>query len=660
MDRDLRASDAYRRTEDHFTKLLSPGFGQITGATDVASRPDGSDVVFTASSLDALEGLPRTCIGTVRDGVISRLTNGEGDDRLPRWSPDGATLAFLSDRAERGVFQLHLLSRGEIGEARAVPGIDGNVEYFSWSPDGTRVLLGVAGRGADLSGGQGSGTLAGVKDDLPSWMPTIEVAVSDHEWRSAWIYDTHTSELMRASRDGTNVWETVWCGPDKLLAVVSDTPGEGAWYAAWLTEIALATGESRVIHRPSLQLGWPAASPGGARIAIVETVCSDRWVVAGKVLLIDPSSESAEPTVLDSASVDVTQLVWRDEQRLFFTGQRGLEVVAGEIDVATGKATELFVSKESCGIRYPDAWPLADGRFVTAIDSYERAPEIVVVDGGSAATLASLDHDGSTWLRTVAGTIEPVSWRAPDGLEIQGLLCRPEPQPTEPMPLVVHVHGGPVWAWRNRWQMGFPWIPLLVSRGYAVLHVNPRGSSGRGEEFAAAVVGDMGGADTYDYLSGIDALVERGVADPARIGVTGGSYGGFMSSWLVTQDTRFAAAVPLAPCSNWYSMHLTSNIPHFDVMFLDDDPYAAGGRYHERSPVMHAAAVRTPVLQVTGALDKCTPAEQAVEFHRALVEHGVTSELAIYPEEGHGVRRLPALIDYSARLVSWFETHMPA
>ena len=139
----------------------------------------------------------------------------------------------------------------------------------------------------------------------------------------------------------------------------------------------------------------------------------------------------------------------------------------------------------------------------------------------------------------MGGTAEPVRWQAPDGQEIEGLLCVPDGP--GPHPLIVHVHGGPVWAYRDRWSMGYVYTPLLVSRGYAVLHPNPRGSGGRGQDFARAVLGDMGGADTYDYLSGIDAMVERGIADPARIGVTGGSYGGFMSAWLITQDQRFAA-----------------------------------------------------------------------------------------------------------------------
>jgi dipeptidyl aminopeptidase/acylaminoacyl peptidase len=199
---------------------------------------------------------------------------------------------------------------------------------------------------------------------------------------------------------------------------------------------------------------------------------------------------------------------------------------------------------------------------------------------------------------------------------------------------------------------------MLLKRGYAILQPNPRGSSGRGQDFARKIFGDIGGAEATDHLSGIDNLVAQGLADPKRLCVTGGSHGGFMTSWLIGQDSRFVAAVALAPVTNWVSEQLASNIPDFCTISLADRYDNEGGEYFKRSPIMHAHKVRTPTLNICGALDRCTPPSEAVQFHNALLQNGVKSVLVMYPEEGHGVRQFPAMIDYAARMVGWFEDHL--
>jgi dipeptidyl aminopeptidase/acylaminoacyl peptidase len=248
-----------------------------------------------------------------------------------------------------------------------------------------------------------------------------------------------------------------------------------------------------------------------------------------------------------------------------------------------------------------------------------------------------------------------VRWTAHDGLEIEGLLATPDGP--GPHALIVMVHGGPVWSYQDTWPGGT--VPLLVSRGYAVFQPNPRGSTGRGQKFAGMVVGDMGGDDALDILAGIDALIERRVADPERIGITGGSYGGFMSCWLPTRDQRFKASVAISPVTDWYSQHFNSNIGRWDADFLRAHPEQPGGEYHARSPVLFADRVTTPTLLTAGRNDRCTPPGQAIEFYRALRWRGVETEVVIYPEEGHGVRNFPAILDLQTRTVAWFERFMP-
>jgi dipeptidyl aminopeptidase/acylaminoacyl peptidase len=652
--RDLRGTDLYGVVEDHFRRLHEPAFGRPSAAADADGRPDGAAIAFTGTVLTGLTGLGSGRVCLAEGGTVSILTDGPGEQGHPRFSPDGTLLAYVSDTARDGDFQLRLRVLAD-GAERTPEQVEGTVEYLEFSPDGRHVLLGVAGHGADRSGGEGSGTTARMAADLPDWMPEANAGPAADQWRSAWVTDVATGASRQVSNAGTNVWEATWDGTDALLAVTSPAPGEEAWYTARLDRIDLATGTAEPRFTSDTQMGWPAASPSGSRWAIVTAVSSDRWIVAGDLHVADGAGG---PAVVDTHGVEVTATQWLDEQRLGYLGLRGMTTVAGIYDAATGKAEETWTGSETTGDRYPQGRFLSDGSIAAVVHSYARYPELSFVRGGDIETVASLHHPGADYIASVGGTIEALSWPAPDGLEIQGLLCLPEGD--GPHPLIVFVHGGPVWAYRDRWSMGYVYTPLLVKRGYAVLHPNPRGSSGRGQDFARAVQGDMGGADTYDYLSGIDALVERGIADPDRIGVTGGSYGGFMSAWLITQDQRFAAAVPMAPSTNWYSQHHTTNIPYFDVLFLADKPRARTGRYLDRSPLLFADQVATPTLQTTGALDRCTPPGQAVEFHTALLECGVESALAIYPGEGHGVRRFPALIDQCTRTLGWFERHMPA
>jgi dipeptidyl aminopeptidase/acylaminoacyl peptidase len=662
MQKDIRATEVYREVEALYRRLRQPGSGLISDAVDLAVAPDGRHAVFAGTLIDKLEGAASTrlCRIDLVSGEMSVMSFGPNTDRLPGYSPDGRHIAFLSDRHQAGNFQLYLLD-SHSGAVHAAPAVEGWVEYLQWSPDGRRILLGVAGHGADVAGSQGAVATQRHEGAPPGWMPSIESGDEAFRWRSAWLYELETNEVHRVA-GALNIWEAAWCGSNALVAVASAAPAEAAWYTAALQVIDLISGEGRLVCSPKDQLGCPAASPSGTRLAIIEAVCSDRGLVAGELLMLDPKTGATGRVM--THGVDVTHLSWRSETRLLIGGHRGFETVVLEHDVTAGTVEECWASAEISGSGlYVRPIPLGEGSgdCLLITEGFVRPPEIGCIRQRNYRTVRRFDLGGRARVDEWMASIEQIVWSAPDALEIQGwLLCPPGPAPH---PLVMNVHGGPVYHWRPRWlgRAGSALADLmLLKHGYAIFYPNPRGSSGRGVDFARRVQGDLGGAETQDHLSGLDHLIERGSVDPRRLGVTGGSHGGFMTSWLITQDRRFAAAVPVAPVTDRVSQYLTCTHSYYVALFLADKYDRLGGRFFQRSPIMHAHNARTPTLHIAGALDRCTPPGQAVEFHNALREQGVRSVLAIYPEEGHGVRKLPAAFDYAARVVMWFDEHMRA
>ena len=667
MQRDMSSTPIHREVQAFLRSVWEPGFGGPLDIGELSAHPSGTGVAFTAQWWTELVGKPGSRIGVVdvATGSSTIVTAGERD-RLPAWSPDGSTLAFLSDRDEPGVHQLWLLRDG-IGEATSTPAVDGVVESLAWSPDGVSILLVVAGRGAELAGIQGSGATRTVDRQLPSWAPSIDVGDAEHHWRRLWRYDLASKSTAPLLHDARNVWEAVWAGPSAVAAILSDGPSESAWYDSRLEVLDVASGARLASHVPPRQIGVPSASPDGRFICVIDALASDRAVVCGDLVVVDLAvgSETRVET-----GFDVSHTAWRDATHVVVSGHRGRRTVIAELDASTGSLVDRWDSESTCGGRvFPAAWPLGPGTDIVFVhESHDTIPTITVLaqDLGSdsgltarsvARELVSFPHAGHDALRGVVGSFEAVSWGAPDGRTIEGFLALPKGD--GPFPLIVEVHGGPVWAFRNTWLSRNRLLALSLSRGFAHFWPNPRGSNGWGQEFVELVYGDMAGDDVLDILSGIDHVVATNPIDATRIGVTGGSYGGYMTYVLITRDERFKAAVALCPISDYYSTHWSCNIPEFCRRFLADEPENPTGRYWTRSPIHDSAKCVTPTLNIVGALDRCAPTTQGEFFHRALVEHGrVPSVLVTYPEEGHGVQTYPAVIDFLARVITWFEENL--
>lgn len=643
-----------REVAELYKTLVAPGTNHVYGCVDVAVVEDGRAVILNGLSFEGgLEDGPTSKLYSASlDGGSSLRALADGvQGRLPRAHVGSGRLAWVVP-GDGGGSDI-VLSDGLDGERRrvAVPGL---VEDLAWSADGDTLLAVVAGLGADLAGYQG-GYATKAQQNGPAWRPAVSNGKEQNLWRSAWSYTPATDTLEKISSDATNVWEASWCG-DCIAVIASDRHSEGAWYQASLRTINVWDRSEHIVYRPDDCLGLPRGSIDGSRIAFVEAVASDRGIICGILKILDLSG--GRISTPDTDGVEVTSVSWADNDVLHYAGQNGDRTFLGSFDTRAGVNHPIWESRElTCGQWYPFSYPLGPDAALAVVESFDTSPRLCVARNGKLETVHDFGAPGAAALAASLGRAETVNWQAPDGQTIFGVLLRPH-HLDGPAPFVLDIHGGPVWANRNRWIVNSRTTPLLLRRGYCVLYPNPRGSATYGQDFARLVKGDMGGGDTHDFTSALDHFIDIGLADPHRLACTGTSYGGFMSSWLVTQDNRFAAAAPVSPVINWLSQHWTSQIPYFDELFLESSPFDVTGRHVTRSPVMFSDRVRTPTLLLAGALDKNTPPTQALEFHNALLEHGVETTIVTYPEGGHSLRGYPAYLDSAARILVWFERHL--
>jgi dipeptidyl aminopeptidase/acylaminoacyl peptidase len=308
---------------------------------------------------------------------------------------------------------------------------------------------------------------------------------------------------------------------------------------------------------------------------------------------------------------------------------------------------------------FPDFAISKDGKFAAAErSSFETPPEIWA---GPIGEWRQLTNNNSAFSPTW-GKAENLEWTN-EGFNIQGWLLPPaKVESGKKYPMVVLIHGGPASAVTPDWPAGFGMsraiIAALSSRGYYVLMPNPRGSYGQGEEFTRANVKDFGGGDLRDNLAGVDAAIKKYPIDAARLGVTGWSYGGFMTMWTVTQTNRFRAAVAGAGIANWQSYYGQNLIDQWMIPFFGASVYDDPAVYEKSSPIHFIKKVKTPTLVIVGERDAECPASQSYEFWHALKTLGVPTQLIIYPGEGHLFIKPENQVDRLDQTVGWFDKYL--
>ncbi len=630
--------------------------------SSVALSPDGRLALAVAGkSYDEKDKKsPQTIMAVPTEGgTLQPYTTGTAVDEMPRWSPDGATLAFVSDRphglpdeARAATKQVYVLPR-EGGEARRLTAAGGEIHELAWAPDGSRLVLLMA-EPQPQEERQRDEERGGARD----------VEERPLFWR-LWSADPASGAVVPLTPPGLQVWD-FGLAPDGQSAamVVSDLPYEWSWYRARLVVAPLDGSQPRTIYTTPRQLAHPRISPDGATVAVTSCTWSDRGYYGGDVLLI-PAAGGEARTLTVGMPVAVTWLEWEPEGRsLLCAGCEEGEVALWRLG-ADGDLRTLWRAQETIERGQPRFSRAGDTIAVLRQDTAHPLDLwIARLDGATLADWRQLTQANPQTAEWALGQTRTVSWTAPDGMRIQGLLSLPPGyHEGTRIPLVVHVHGGPAGLTTHAFHASANWVRLLAARGVAVLMPNPRGSTGWGTAFTEANLGDMGGADFHDIMAGVDAVIAQGIADPDLLGIAGWSYGGFMTAWAVTQTDRFKAAVMGAGIADWRSFHGVTNIPTWDAIFYGPsgepaDPYAVAGPYAHFSPLTYIDRVRTPTLILHGECDECVPVGQGYQFFRALRDRGVPVEMTVYPRAGHGPRERAHVRDVATRTAEWLCTYL--
>lgn len=630
--------------------------------SDARISPDGRRVAFVVTEADESSDENRSRIHVVgTDGGQPEPLTGGPTDSSPRWSPDGRWLAFVAKRGDDERPQLWLLPTGG-GEARRATSAAGGASSPVWSPDGRRLaFLSVV----DLDSGEEAGADRSRRAALPIVSKRLDhkadgTGLVGGRRQHLFVVDVAGGDPVRLTEGDFSVGGPAWSPDGTALAFTASvqadrdvnpssalfavdvasrkrrqlTPDKGSAAApVWAPDGATLVFAGKADPRPGHTRLLRVPADGGEPTELMPTF--DRNIMLGA-----PGYPGARPDVLPDGTV------------LFCARDRGCTHIY-RLPPGEREPTKILGGHDRVASSFTVS---ADGRAIAFVSSTPATPgevHVAAPDGSGEVPL--------TELRSSLGDVdlfvpEARTFAINDGTEIHGWVLR-DPSADQPGPLLLDVHGGPHNAWAPAFDGAHLYHQTLVSEGWTVLMLNPRGSDGYGEAFLTALTGAWGRADTADFLEPVAALVDEGVADPARLAVTGYSYGGYMTCWLTTQTDQFAAAVTGGCLSNLTSFFGTSDAGWGLGMFeIGGTPWEQKERFDDLSPITHVAAVRTPTLVLHGASDDRCPVEQGEEWFVALRALGCETEMVRYPGASHlfiVLGRPSHRVDYCRRVHEW-------
>ncbi len=622
----------------------------VPNLTDPQLSPDGRYVTYTLGQSDwkANKRISHVWRASVDGTGTVQLTNGAEGESSARWSPDSRTIAFLAKRGDEQATQVYLLANGG-GEAAALTSHPTDVSSITWSNDGTAIYFLASDPRSDDEQARDR-----ARDDVFSFDENYR---QRHLWKVT-VADRQTTRLTEGdysvmsydlSRDGRQLVLHRAATP---LLESTDTS------EVWLMN---ADGQGATqLTRNSVPERAARLSPDGSQVLFLAGTNEKFEKYYNSKMFVVPSAGGAAKLVASDLPLAIDAAAWsNDGQSIFFVANMGVHSELHQLDVKTGKARQLTDGDHALG-----GWTFVPGanRHVLTIDDAVNNGDVYLIDT-SGGTPSRVTHVFDYLARDFRlPRQEKVEWKGADGTTVEGLIYYPlDYREGQRYPLVVQTHGGP----QASDKFGFPswgdYIPVLTAKGYLVFKPNYRGSTGYGDAFLRDMVGHYYQNSHLDVMTGVDALISKGLADGDRMAKMGWSGGGHMTNKIVTYTPRFKAASSGAGASNWISMYAqsdtrTNRTPWFGgTPWQKDAPFDV---YWEHSPLKYVSNVTTPTIILVGERDERVPPQQSVEMYRALKSNGVPTHLYIAPREPHGWQELQHQLFKMNVELDWFDKHV--
>ena len=628
----------------------APTVDQILSLKRVASpeiSPDGRLVAYTLRDTNWDDNAYETeiWIADVESGKTYALTNAKKSSQSPAWSPDGARLAFVSDRTDKR--QIYAIDpRG--GEAEPLTTLEDGVGSFAWSPDGKSIAYTVTdAKSAELK-------------DRDKKYGEFRVVEQDYRMTHLFVLDVATHATRQLTKGAFTVGSFKW-SPDST-AIAFDHRVNSSPASSGSADISIVSVADAAIRKLITQDGpdsSPVWSPDGTRIAFQTSMANPAFYYVNSRIAVVPAS-GGTPAVLSGAFDEDPNLVAWLPNGLFFAASERTFSHLYRLDVATKAIAKVTAAEPAVNSSFSFT---KDGSTYAYLRSDAKSMSELYVASGFSRTKKLTDTNAQTGGWTTS-TLEIVSWKSQDGATIEGVLHKPlDFDPSRKYPLLVVIHGGPTGVSRAVpfTSTIYP-IDVWVPRGVLVLEPNYRGSAGYGEKFRSLNVRNLGIGDAWDVVSGVDSLIAKGIVDPAKVGTMGWSQGGYISAFLTTHDAaRFKAVSVGAGISDWMTYYVNTDIHPFTRQYLKATPWDDPEIYAKTSPITYIKQAKTPTLIQHGATDQRVPLPNAFELYQGLLDNNVPAKLIVYEGFGgigHGPSKPKSHRATMEHNIEWFDQYL--